>query len=68
MRTTGLLGEVGGLASDICRRHRVQPRAVYQSHLDELKELMRQGAGRQGLPNNQRYNEGGTLGNPPNVN
>lgn len=68
MRTTGMLGEVVGLAADICRRHRVQPRAVYQSHLDELKELMRQGAGRQGLPNNQRYNEGGTLGNPPNVN
>lgn len=68
MRTTGMLGEVVGLAADICRRHRVQPRAVYERHLDELKELMRQGAGRQGLPNNQRYNEGGTLGNPPNVN
>ncbi|MDR3140674.1 MAG: FAD-dependent oxidoreductase [Tannerellaceae bacterium] len=67
MRTTGMLGEVVGMAASLCRKHGVDPRGVYRRHLDELKALMREGAGIKGLPNNQKYNEGGTLSKPPEV-
>ena len=67
MRTTGMMGEVVGMAASICKQHQVQPRAVYQRHLEELKALMRTGVGKQGLPNNQQYNEGGTLTKRPEV-
>jgi hypothetical protein len=67
MRTTGMLGEVVGMAASLCKKHNALPRGIYQRHLDELKELMREGAGRKGLPNNQKYNEGGTLSKPPEV-
>ena len=62
MRTTGMMGEVVGMAASLCRRYGITPREVYQHHLPELQALMRQGTGRQGLPNNQLYNEGNTLG------
>ncbi|MDR1632210.1 MAG: FAD-dependent oxidoreductase [Dysgonamonadaceae bacterium] len=65
MRTTGMLGEVVGMAASLCRKHGVSPRGIYQRHLEELKALMREGVGRKGLPNNQKYNEGGTLKEPP---
>ena len=61
MRTTGMMGEVVGMATSICKKYNILPRAVYQSHLEELKGLMRTGVNEKGLPNNQRYNEGGTL-------
>jgi hypothetical protein len=67
MRTTGMLGEVVGMAASLCRKHKVNPRGVYQRHLDELKALMHEGVGQKGLPNNQKYNEGGTLPTPPEV-
>lgn len=67
MRTTGMLGEVVGMAASICRRHNILPRMVYQKYLDELKGLMREGVGQKGLPNNQHYNEGGTLAEPPKI-
>lgn len=59
MRTTGMMGEVVGMASSLCREHDALPRDIYLSHLDELKALMREGAGKQGLENNQLYNLGG---------
>ncbi|MBR4995596.1 MAG: FAD-dependent oxidoreductase [Alistipes sp.] len=59
MRTTGMMGEVVGMAASLCRKHKCQPRAIYTAHLDELKALMRKGAGEKGLPNNQTYNTGG---------
>lgn len=62
MRTTGMMGEVVGMAASLCKKHHTTPRGVYQSHLDDLKALMQQGTGQTGLPNNQKYNEGGTLG------
>jgi hypothetical protein len=65
MRTTGMLGEVVGMAASLCKKHSVNPRSIYQHHLDELKSLMREGVGQKGLPNNQKYNEGGTLPKPP---
>ena len=59
MRTCGMMGEVVGMAASICHKHNAQPREVYASYLDDLKALMEQGVGKQGLPNNQLYNKGG---------
>ena len=59
MRTTGMMGEVVGMAAGICTRHRSLPRQVYTDHLDELKSMMEKGMGRSGLKNNQLYNLGG---------
>lgn len=65
MRTTGMLGEVVGMAASLCKKYNENPRGIYRSHLPELKALMKEGVGKKGLPNNQKYNEGGTLANPP---
>jgi hypothetical protein len=46
MRTCGCMGEVVGMAASLCKQHDCTPRAVYQQHLDELKQLMTQGVGR----------------------
>ena len=59
MRTCGMMGEVVGMAASICHKQKTLPRDVYTTHLDALKTLMEQGAGEQGLPNNQKYNLGG---------
>lgn len=42
-RTTGMMGEVLGMAASLCNKHAATPRGVFQRHLDELKELMRRG-------------------------
>jgi hypothetical protein len=68
MRTTAMMGEVVGMAAYLCKKYQATPRQIYQSHLDELKEWMKKGVGKKGLPNNQRYNEGGTLTVPPCIN
>ncbi len=60
-RTTGMMGEVAGMAAAICRKHDVLPRDVYKSYLQELKDLMKKGTGRADLPEKQNYNLGGTL-------
>lgn len=65
MRTGGMMGEVVGMAAALCKKHHILPRAVYQYHLAELKGLMKEGVGKKGLPNNQQYNTGGSLQNPP---
>ena len=62
MRTTGMMGEVVGMAASICKKHNIDPRGVYRYHLGELKALMNEGVGKKGLPNNQLYNQGSTLG------
>ena len=46
MRTTGMMGEVVGIAAAVARKHNTTPRGVYQQHLDELKQAMATGAGR----------------------
>lgn len=58
MRTTGMMGEVVGMAASLCHRHGVTPRGVYQDHLDELKAMMKEGAGKPAdtLPDNQKFN------------
>lgn len=46
MRTTGMMGEIVGMAAAICKEQNVGPRAVYTQHLDALKEKMSLGVGR----------------------
>lgn len=65
MRTTGMMGEVVGMAASLCKKYGVNPRGVYRSYLNDLKALMKEGVNKKGLPNNQRYNEGGMLKNKP---
>jgi hypothetical protein len=67
MRTTGMMGEVVGMAASLCKQYGINPRGVYRYRLEELKKLMKEGVGRKGLPNNQQYNEGGTLKEKPEV-
>jgi hypothetical protein len=45
-RTTGMMGEVLGMAASLCKRHAVDPRRIYEKHLDELRTLMTGGVGR----------------------
>ncbi|MDR1683409.1 MAG: FAD-dependent oxidoreductase [Candidatus Symbiothrix sp.] len=61
MRTTGMMGEVVGMAASLCKKYKATPRQIYQSHLEELKMLMEKGVGQGNLPNNQKYNEGGII-------
>ena len=42
MRTCGMMGEIVGKAAGIAIRQRTTPRGVYQKHLAELQELMKQ--------------------------
>ncbi len=42
MRTCGMMGEVVGKAAYIAVKEGTSPRGVYEKHLDQLKELMRQ--------------------------
>jgi len=44
MRTLGMLGEVVGLASVICKKYNCNPSDVYNKYLDEFKELLKSGA------------------------
>ena len=61
MRTTGMMGEVVGMAASVCKANRCMPRAVYEKHLGDLKSLMEKGVGK-GLPQPpQHYNEGSNL-------
>lgn len=61
MRTTGMMGEVIGMAASVCKKHNTDPRGVYTNHLDDLKQLMLKGTGDPKLPKIQNYNMGGTL-------
>lgn len=62
MRTTGMMGEVVGMAASLCRKYGATPRQVYQKHLGELRTLMREGVGKkENLPNNQKFNQGDRL-------
>ena len=41
-----MFGEVVGMAAAICKRRARRPRDVYTAHLDELRILMTDGAGK----------------------
>jgi hypothetical protein len=43
MKTTGMMGEVVGMAAALCAKHRVLPRAIYDTYLDEFKTLLTKG-------------------------
>jgi len=58
MRTTGMMGEVIGMAASICIQKGTTPRGVYNSFLNELKNLMIKGTGNPDLPKVQNYNPG----------
>jgi arylsulfatase A-like enzyme len=45
MRTCGMMGEIVAMAASICKKHKTNPRGVYENHLDELKALMESGVG-----------------------
>lgn len=62
MRTTGMMGEVVGMAASIATKNKTNPRGVYQNHLEELKALMNKGVGKHDVENMQLYNQGQTLG------
>ncbi len=42
-RTTGMMGEVAGLAASLCAKRSATPRGLYQNHLDDLIHTLRQG-------------------------
>lgn len=58
MRTTGMMGEVVGMAASICSKHSSLPRQVYTEYLDELIALMKEGCGQKDAPDNQNFNLG----------
>ncbi|MDD2243884.1 MAG: FAD-dependent oxidoreductase [Dysgonamonadaceae bacterium] len=62
MRTTGIMGEVVGMAALVACKNNTNPRGVYNYHLDELKKLMIEGVGKYDLENLQNYNLGESLG------
>lgn len=65
MRTTGMMGEVVGMAASLCKKYNTTPRGVYQKHLPELKALMKEGVGKKaGIPDNQKFNEQKLLKEP----
>jgi len=43
MRTTGMMGEALGMAAGLCVKHNCDPRAVYEKHLTEFKNLLQMG-------------------------
>ncbi|MHC4432214.1 MAG: FAD-dependent oxidoreductase [Planctomycetota bacterium] len=40
MRTCGMMGEVVGMATSLCKKHNTTPRGVYTDHFGELKNMM----------------------------
>lgn len=45
-RSTGMMGEVVGMAAAVCQRHDALPREVCAQHFDELAGMMRLDAGK----------------------
>ena len=46
MRTTGMMGEIVGMAAFLCKKYEADPRAIYANYLNDLKGLMQRGTGR----------------------
>ncbi len=42
-RTTGMMGEVIGMAAALCEQHNTTPRGIYENHFPELAEKMSAG-------------------------
>ena len=58
MRTTGMMGEVVGMAARVCKDRGCLPRGVYADHLGDLKALMARGVGTGRPQPPQDYNLG----------
>ncbi len=58
MRTTGMMGEVVGMAAKICHDKNVLPRDIYPAHFEELREMMKKGVGNGQPQPPQKYNGG----------
>ncbi len=43
MRTGGMMGEVVGMAASVCKKQNTLPRDIYQTYLEDLKNLMKEG-------------------------
>ncbi len=65
MRTTGMMGEVVGMAARVCKDRWCRPRGVYESHLDDLKALMAKGVGTGKPQPPQNYNCGSLIPGTP---
>jgi hypothetical protein len=61
MRTTGMMGEVVGMAAAVCRQNNVKPRGLYENCLEDLKTLMKKGVGKEKTMPYPDYNPGGSL-------
>ena len=44
-RTTGMMGEVVGMAAAVCKENNTNPRGVYEKYFPELRKLMKKGIG-----------------------
>ena len=62
MRTTGMMGEVVGMAAAICRQFDCLPRDVYTLHFKELEKRMAKGVGVKLAQTSQLYNLHPTYG------
>ena len=40
MRTTGMMGEVVGMAAYLCAKYNATPRQIYETYLNELISLL----------------------------
>ena len=61
MRTTGIMGEVIGMAASICKNEKTNPGGVYKNYFSKMEKLMEVGVGNPDLPKIQNYNLGETL-------
>ncbi len=50
MNTTGMMGEVVGMAAAVCKQYDARPRDVYTNYLDDLKGHMTRGVGKLPIP------------------
>jgi hypothetical protein len=57
-KTTGMMGEVIGMAASLCKKHGTDPRGVYEKHLDELKQRMARGAGKSDEKGSELFSAG----------
>jgi hypothetical protein len=46
MRTTGMIGEIVGMAASVCKDYDTSPRGVWSEHLAQLQDRMRKGVGK----------------------
>jgi DNA-binding LacI/PurR family transcriptional regulator len=55
MRTCAMMGEVIGMACDICLKNNITPSAIVPGYFDELKTMMKKGTGDPNKPYTQIY-------------